>query len=689
LLSYGDARRHAKQIAEVTGRRFMPPWQPEPTHGEFAGARRLSDGEIATLKQWADVGSPEGHAADLPDPPKFSDGWQLGPPDLVLESPAYTLAAGGGDAFRNFVIPVELESPRWVEAIELRPTNPRVTHHARLGVDRTRESERRDAIDDEPGYEGMAWGQDPDGQLVTWAPGMVAHAVTPGAAWRVYPKTSLVLHTHMQPSGKVETVQFRIGIHFADRPPQLRPAMLRVGSRNIDIPAGVARHVVTGDFVVPVEIDVHSIFPHAHSLCREMRVDARLPDGTQRPLIWIKNFDENWHDNYRYVTPMRLAAGTRLVSRFVYDNTDANIRNRNHPPRRVVYGSNVVDEMADVYLQVSAVREDQRAVLIEDFDQQELRSQIVGFEKTLENYPRDPWSYEGLAACYLALGNTAEAIRLLEERLSIGELAVHAVVSLAMACQKGGDNQRAQELCRQAISMDSEYPLAWLALGRSLDGMVKAEEVEQAYRRAIHLAPALTDGHIGLADNLLKQGKLDEAAAVCEAAIEISPEIASSHLKLAEVRARQKRFDESLHALAAAKHLAPYTHPPKVLLAVYTFQSGDKQRAKKLLAEAHGELPDHPVPELFLGQFAMQAEQWGDARKFLDGAASRPIPDNWPASHKKRFLVLLHSERLKLAHQLGDDKLAKSAAGKWLKVEPENRRVRALYDRLVSSDGNE
>ena len=68
------------------------------------------------------------------------------------------------------MIPIEFDAPRWVEAIELRPTNPRVTHHARLGIDTSYESVRRDAEDAEPGYDGMAWGEDPDGQLVTWAP---------------------------------------------------------------------------------------------------------------------------------------------------------------------------------------------------------------------------------------------------------------------------------------------------------------------------------------------------------------------------------------------------------------------------------------------------------------------------------------------------------------------------------------
>ncbi len=688
LLTHDDVRRRAKQVAEVTRRRFMPPWLPQPEHGEFTGARRLSDRDIDTLAEWAASGAAQGKETDLPPAPEFVDGWQLGTPDLVLESPPYTLAAGGGDEFRNFVIPIELTLPQWVESIELRPVNQRVTHHARLGVDRTYESVRRDAEDDAPGYEGMAWGQDPDGQLVTWAPGMVAHAGTPGTAWRLFPKTCLVLHTHMQPSGKQETVQFRVGIHFAERPPDERPVMLRIGSRNIDIRPGDARHVVTDELAAPVDIDVHSIFPHAHSLCREMRVVAEFPDGSQQPLIWIRDFDENWHDNYRYLEPVRLPRGTRLVSSFVYDNSDANVRNRNHPPRRVVYGSNVADEMADVYLQVTTVRPDQRAVLMEEFEQRELRSQVVGFGKTLEMYPQDPWSREGLAACYLALGNTAEAIRLLEERLAIGQLAVHSVVALGMACEKGGDYPRAEELCRQALTMDAEYPLAWLGLGRALDGQGKFRDAADAYRRAGQIAPALTDAQLSLADNLLKQGELKEAAAACQAAIEISPDAASTHLKLAEICAKQKRYDDCLQEIDSARKLAPYTHPSKVLLAVYRFQNGDADRAKELLGEARAELPDHPVPELFLGQFAMQDQKWNDARKHLDAAATRTIPDNWPSSHKRRFLVLLHSERLKLAQQLQDAKLAENAASEWFKIEPSNSRVREVYEGVQRSEGD-
>src|SRR5271168_2754026 len=78
LLTYDDAAKRAKQIAAVTSARFMPPWKAEPGYGHFLNERRLTDGQLATLRDWAGAGAPEGDAAQKPVPPKFSDGWQIG-----------------------------------------------------------------------------------------------------------------------------------------------------------------------------------------------------------------------------------------------------------------------------------------------------------------------------------------------------------------------------------------------------------------------------------------------------------------------------------------------------------------------------------------------------------------------------------------------------------------------------------
>jgi tetratricopeptide (TPR) repeat protein len=689
LLTYDDIHDRANQIVEVTRSRFMPPWLPAAGHGEFVGQRRLSDAEIELLARWVAADMPEGEPTDAPAAVNVTSGWQLGPPHVELETPPYPVAAGGGDSFRNFVVPVEIDGPRWVESIELRPANPRVTHHARLGIDRSGESTRRDAATAEPGYDGMAWGQDPAGQLVTWVPGMTAQRGMPGTAWRLLPGDQLVLHTHMQPTGKPETVRFRIGILFADEPPKRRPVMLRVGSREIDIPAGENAHVERDAYQLPIDVDVHGIFPHAHSLCREIHVAAQLPDGTEQPLLWIERFDENWHDQYRYAQPVRLAAGTEIVTRFTYDNTAANIRNRHNPPRRTVYGSNVDDEMADVYLQVTATHEDQRAVLLEHYEQYDLASKLAGYQKTLEVHSDDVWSRDGLAAGYFQLGQFDAAIRELDARLQQAPDSTFTVTSLGLAHLAAGDYQHAEEKFRAALADDDAYALAWFGLGRVLVATERTDEAAAALRRAVELAPGLAAAHIQLGDLHLAHRELESAAAAYTAANEVAPDDANALLKLAEVRAAEQRDNESLRLLEAAHALAPYVHPPKVLLAIYSLHSGEADRARRLLAESHAELPDHPVPSLFLGQFARRDGDSAAARRHLEAAVAAPLPANWPASHRTRFLVLLHGERFELAQQLEDEGLARAALGDWLRIEPENPRVRQLFERFEAGRDEE
>jgi tetratricopeptide (TPR) repeat protein len=237
-------------------------------------------------------------------------------------------------------------------------------------------------------------------------------------------------------------------------------------------------------------------------------------------------------------------------------------------------------------------------------------------------------------------------------------------------------------LTREVLSKDAKYPLAWLGLGKSLDTRGKPAEAEKAYRKAVVLAPALTDAWLGLADDLSKQSKPKEAMQACEEAIRFSPDTPNAFLKLAAIQANEKQYDASLRNLEAAHSLAPYTHPPNVLLAAYYFKNGDAAMAKKLLAEAHDAAPEHPVPELFLGQFATREKRFNDARELFENSSSRPIPANWPESHKKRFMVLLSTERFKLAQQLRDEKLARSAVDEWIKYDPDNRQVQQLYNGL-------
>jgi tetratricopeptide (TPR) repeat protein len=341
--------------------------------------------------------------------------------------------------------------------------------------------------------------------------------------------------------------------------------------------------------------------------------------------------------------------------------------------------------MEDVYLQVTPVHADQREVLMEHYKRYELQSQVAGYIKSLQQYPDNTYSQEGLATSYVGLGDPNKAITILEERLKTGPPAVFPLVSLGMALLASGDNAQAEKQLRQATSMDEEYPLAWFGLGKALAAQKEPEPAREAFRRAVKLAPGLVDARLNLADLLIKQGHLDEASQECLAALDDSPEMANVYLKLAEISAKRQNYDDSLGYCKKARQIAPYTHPPKVLLAVYCSANGDQELGVRLLREAQVEEPKYPVTPLMLGQMAMAKQQWDDARQYFTAAASLPIPDNWPDSHKKRFLVLLHSQRFRLAQQLQDIDLARDALSQWVKSEPENAKLREKYDELRTS----
>jgi hypothetical protein len=369
LLTYDDVKLRAQRIALVTKQRSMPPWPPEPGFGEFANARVLSDAEIDLIQRWVAGGAPEGDRSALPRPPTWLDQWQLGQPDVVLELPqSYTLPAAHGDVFRSFVIPIPGAMKRYVRGVEFRPTNPRVVHHVVMRFDRTGAARRLDESDPEPGYDGMVSAADesPSGRFLGWTPGKTPTFEREGMAWPLDPRTDAVINAHLMPTGKPEVVQFQIGLFFTEKRPVADPVMLRLGSELIDIAPGEKDYPVNARYMLPVDVDVLSVYPHAHYLARDMRAFAVLPDGSVKWLVWIKDWNFNWQDVYLYESPIHLPRGTLLSMRYTYDNSADNIRNPNRPPRRVIYGPRSSDEMADLWLQVVPRNAADAAVLEQD-----------------------------------------------------------------------------------------------------------------------------------------------------------------------------------------------------------------------------------------------------------------------------------------------------------------------------------
>jgi len=177
--------------------------------------------------------------------------------------------------------------------------------------------------------------------------------------------SDLVLQVHYHPSGKAETDQSKLGIYFAKKPPEHFVGAVALRSRALVIPAGDAKYTVeTKTVPLPVDATALGIFPHMHYIGKEIKVDAKLPDGKEIPLIWIRDWDFNWQGAYNYKKPIDLPKGTVLKLRATYDNSTANPRNPSNPPREVTWGEQTTDEMCLCGVQViTKSRDDMKQIM--------------------------------------------------------------------------------------------------------------------------------------------------------------------------------------------------------------------------------------------------------------------------------------------------------------------------------------
>lgn len=353
LLTYQDAARRARTIAAVTETHFMPPWKADPGNEPFANERRLSDHEIALIREWSAAGAPEGDAVDKPLPPKFADGWRAGRPDQVLTMPQKTVVpADGPDMYRCFVLPRSADADIHVRGIEFRPGNRRVVHHALVFLDSSGAARKLAAGSRDGGYPCFGGpGFQPSGMIAGWAPGASPSLDPPDMAQTIGKGTDIVVQLHYHPTGKLEEDQSSLGLTLSG-PPTRGRANVMVFGRRIDIPAGDANYVVRSSVVLPRDVEVIAITPHAHYLGKDLKVEAHLPDGTVAPLIRIRDWDFNWQGQYRYSTPLHLPKGTRVELEYVYDNSDRNPQNPSSPPVRVTWGEETRNEMALAFLAV-------------------------------------------------------------------------------------------------------------------------------------------------------------------------------------------------------------------------------------------------------------------------------------------------------------------------------------------------
>lgn len=334
LLTYDDVVSWSAMIREVVAEKRMPPWYADPRHGKFRNDRSLPTKDLERLLAWLDGGMPRGKKEDLPEPRKFSSGWTIGTPDVVLTMPReFEVPAEKpprGVPYQHFSVPTDFGEDKWVVRAEAIPGAPEVVHHILVFI--------------VPPGKRFFPGSPDTPVLAGMAPGEQALMLPEGYA-KALPKGSrLVFQLHYTPNGKKQVDRSRLGLIFAKKPPAKKVVTLPIYQTFFRIPPGAKNHEVATAHVFRKDGWAIGYMPHMHLRGKDFTFRAEFPDGKQRTLLSVPRYNFNWQGVYRPETADFLPAGTKLHCVAHFDNSADNPNNPD-PTRPVFWGDQTWEEM--------------------------------------------------------------------------------------------------------------------------------------------------------------------------------------------------------------------------------------------------------------------------------------------------------------------------------------------------------
>ncbi|HET9533569.1 MAG TPA: cytochrome c [Blastocatellia bacterium] len=361
LVSYKEARPWARSIKEVILERRMPPWYADPRHTEFSNDRRLTQKEIDTIVAWVDGGAKEGDPKDLPPPPKFTEGWSIGKPDVVFSmTEEFNVPSEGVIPYKYFAVPTNFTEDKYVQFAEIRQGNRSVVHHVIVSVREPGEDplpppgeirleEQTAAGQPRPNQASPRRGNSADGRLIGWAPGEDPLILRPGQAKLIKKGSMLIFQVHYTPTGEPAKDRTSIGLIFSRAPVEKRVITAGAVARNLEIPAGHPNFRVTSSFTFKEDSHIDSLHPHMHVRGKDFEYRLVYPDGTSKLLLSVPRWDFNWQLTYFFKEPVAAPKGSRLECVAHYDNSPKNKFNPD-PTKTVRWGDQTWDEMMIGYL---------------------------------------------------------------------------------------------------------------------------------------------------------------------------------------------------------------------------------------------------------------------------------------------------------------------------------------------------
>ena len=332
MSSYEMVRGFSLMMREVVRTRRMPPWHADPHVGSWLNDRSMSDEEKQTLVRWIDAGAPRGDGEDaLLTVHQPLEEWPMGPPDYIVDFPAYEVAESGTVDYQYFTVENEMTEGRWLKSLAVLPGDSRVVHHVLMGTVSKERSQR-----------GRGWDQ----FLGGYAPGLLARTEQEPQDAGVWVDSNTVFRAqmHYTPIGKVITDQTKVGLYFFDEKP---PRLLRsnvVMNPTLQIPPNEKNASVHAYIDLHRDLTLYSVLPHSHYRGKSSKFTLLYPDGAEELLLSVPDYDFNWQTGYLFKTPKKVPAGSRLIHETIYDNSTQNPANPD-PNRLVRWGQQSWEEM--------------------------------------------------------------------------------------------------------------------------------------------------------------------------------------------------------------------------------------------------------------------------------------------------------------------------------------------------------
>jgi len=351
LMTYNDVRPWAKSIKQRTAIRDMPPWHLDKTVGirEFANDISLSDEQIADIGAWVDQGSVQGNPADMPPAPTFPADvsttgqmlWVMGTPDATATTDDFKMYAKGSDWWINQFAEITVPEDRWIQAMEVRPSNRKIVHHADLSIQ-------------EPGAPEGERGA----QLIEYAIGKYGDTFAPNTGKLLSKGTHrIIFDMHYNAQGSEQLNHTTVAFKFYPKGFVPKYKVHALSIRNLpndelEIPPNTVVRT-DGYYRLPGNVRIDAFQPHLHSRGKGETLETINLDNTTTVVSSVDHFNFNWHVNYVYKDGYQplVPKDTVLHMIGIHDNTAANLRNPD-PNIWAGYGERSVDDMLQLWLDI-------------------------------------------------------------------------------------------------------------------------------------------------------------------------------------------------------------------------------------------------------------------------------------------------------------------------------------------------